>query len=238
MHISAILFDKDGTLFDFRSTWLPILTDVANQVAQGNTKTAGALIRAAGYDPETDRFVPDGPIAAGNSHDIATAWQTVLPTRDTQELQQLIDHISEVRGPAASVPVCDLSALLDQLSQLDVVAGLATSDSEAGARKTLDRFDITGRFRWISGYDSGTGTKPDPAVVHAFARHISTPSRTIAVVGDTLHDIMMGRNAGAAVTIAVLTGAVARGVITPYADQVIDSIAELPELLLRLRAAH
>ncbi len=236
MRISAILFDKDGTLFDFRSTWLPILTDVAETVAQGDPAIAETLIRAAGYDPLLDRFVSDGPIAAGNAGDISSAWHTVLPSRNSQELQQLIDDVSATRGPAASIPVCDLSALLDQLSELDVVVGLATSDSEAGARRTLDRFGITERFQWISGYDSGFGVKPDPAVVRAFAEHISRPAGEVMVVGDTLHDLAMGRDAGAAISVAVLTGAVPRSALAPAADRVIDSIAELPQLIFRLRA--
>ncbi|MFW5827454.1 MAG: HAD family hydrolase [Alkalispirochaeta sp.] len=236
MQISAVLFDKDGTLFDFRSTWLPILTDLAQTVAEGDPRITEALVRAAGYDPTTDRFVPDGPIAAGNAGDISSAWQTVLPSRNSRELQHLIDHVSATRGPAAAVPVCELSVLLDQLSALDLVVGLATSDSEAGARNTLDRFGITPRFQWISGYDSGIGVKPDPAVVHAFARHISIPPQQIVVVGDTLHDLAMGRDAGAAMTVAVLTGAVPRSVLAPRADTVADSIADIPGLVLRLRA--
>lgn len=237
MQISAVLFDKDGTLFDFRKTWMPILYELAATVARGNAETADALIRAAGYDPETDRFVPDGPIAAGNSSDISAAWQRVLPSRDHRELQRLIDHVSETRGPASSVPVCDLPALLRRLSDLNITMGLATSDSEAGARKTLARVGVSEHFSWISGYDTGVGVKPDPAVVHAFCRHISIPAREIAVVGDTLHDLKMGRDAGAATTIAVLTGAVPRDVLAPVSDTVLNSVAELPDLILRMRRA-
>ncbi|MEX2445329.1 MAG: HAD family hydrolase [Alkalispirochaeta sp.] len=238
MQISAILFDKDGTLFDFRRTWLPILKDVAKTVAHGDPNTARALILAAGYDPGADRFVPDGPIAAGNSRDISAAWKTVLPARDRHELQQLIDRVSETRGPASAVPVCDLTALLNELSELGIAVGLATSDSETGARKTLDRFRITDRFQWISGYDSGVGVKPDPAVVYAFGKHISQPPQEIAVVGDTLHDLTMGRDAGAAMTVAVLTGAVPRHVLTLTADEVLDSVAELPDLIRAVRRTH
>jgi phosphoglycolate phosphatase len=236
MHISAILFDKDGTLFDFRRTWLPIIREVATAVAQADADLVDTLIRAAGYDPDTDRFVPDGPIAAGNSRDISAAWSTVVPARNQRNLQTLIDTVSETQGPQSAVPVCDLPALLDELAEMGITTGLATSDSESGARKTLERFGITDRFQWISGYDSGCGIKPDPAVVHAYARHIERLPQEIAVVGDTLHDLHMGRDAGVAARIAVLTGAVPRHELAPAADVVLNSIVELPALLRRWAA--
>lgn len=233
MHISAILFDKDGTLFDFRRTWLPILRTVAAMAAQSDTDLANSLIRAAGYDPDTDRFIPDGPIAAGNSRDISAAWSAVLPSRDQRSLQTLINDASETQGPRSAVPVCDLPALLEELTDLRIIVGLATSDSESGARKTLDRFGITDRFQWISGYDSGYGIKPDPTVVRAFAQSITRLPQEIAVVGDTLHDLHMGRDAGVAARIAVCTGAVPRHELAPAADVVLNSIAELPAFLRR-----
>ena len=52
------------------------------------------------------------------------------------------------------------------------------------------------------------------------------PGRT-AVIGDSPADLRMGRAAGAACSIAVLTGVGDRATLEPLADLVLESIAEL-----------
>lgn len=229
--IHAVLFDKDGTLFDFRRTWLPVMERAALEVAGGDVVLADRLLKAAGYDSGTDLFLPDGPIAAGNARDIAVAWNALLSGWTLPALEAVVDRYSADEGPLLSVPVCDLSALLDRLERNNIVSGLVTSDSEEGARKTLERFGILRRFLWISGYDSGGAVKPDPEVVRTFARKAGVPVGTVAVVGDTLHDMRMGKDAGAGLVVAVLSGAVSSDVLEPLADVVIPGIGSLPELL-------
>ncbi len=233
--IAAILFDKDGTLFDFRKTWLPILLNGTREIAGGDEVLAKELVIAAGYDPDTDRFAADGPIAAGNPTDVASAWRTVLqrngkPAPSEQTFAGAMDRASRSRGVATSVPVTDLHALFARLENAGLVLGLATSDSEESARASLARERIDEFVHFVTGYDSGIGPKPDPVVVHAFARSANTNASSVLVAGDTWHDILMAREAGA-LSVAVLTGAVSHEELVPYADIVVDSIAELPELL-------
>ena len=233
--IGAILFDKDGTLFDFRKTWLPILLNGAGEIAGGDEMLAKELVIAAGYDPDTDRFTADGPIAAGNPTDVASAWRAVLlrngkPAPSEQTFAGAMDRASRSRGVATSVPVTDLRPLFSRLQSAGLVLGLATSDSEESARASLARERIDDLVHFVAGYDSGIGPKPDPEVVHAFARSANSDASAVLVAGDTWHDISMAREAGA-LSVAVLTGAVSREELVPYADIVVDSIADLPELL-------
>ena len=230
--IEAILFDKDGTLFDFRLTWIPIVRGFVLQLADGNPRIADQLLQAAGYDPALDRFQADGPLAAGNSADIAAVWHPLLRSQSTTaELQREFDCFSLAQGPANAVPVCDLEVLFDKLLQEGLLLGLATSDSEAGARAALQRFGVVQAFSWICGYDSGLGVKPDPAVVRNYAAAVGLQPAQVAVVGDTLHDLHMAQDSGAGLAIAVLTGAVERDILAPQADLVLDSIADLPAAL-------
>jgi len=231
-HIKAILFDKDGTLFDFRLTWIPIVHDFVLRLAGGSQHIADQLLQASGYDLALDRFQADGPLAAGNSADIAAAWRTLLRSQSsTAELQRQFDSFSIAQGPANSVPVCDLKVLFDKLLHKGLILGLATSDCEAAARAALQRFDVVPAFSWICGYDSGHGVKPDPAVVRNFAAAVGLQPAQVAVVGDTLHDLHMARDSAAGLAIAVLTGAVERDILAPQADLVLDSIADLPAAL-------
>ncbi len=229
--IRAILFDKDGTLYDFRKTWIPIVREAALHVAEGDTKLAGKLVIAAGYDGTAERFVPDGPIAAGNAGDIARAWVELVPARNIDELERTVNSYSATVGPRRSVPVGDLSRLFQALTAGNIQLGLATSDSEEGARLTLDVSGVRRYFRWIAGYDSGGAVKPDRAVVDEFSRAVGVEAGEIAVVGDTLHDMNMGRDAGVGLVVAVLTGAVEREILEPHADIVLPSILNLPEII-------
>jgi phosphoglycolate phosphatase len=73
-------------------------------------------------------------------------------------------------------------------------------------------------------------------MVLAFADHCGLAPDEVALVGDSLHDLEAARAAGA-VAIAVLTGRTglaARPELEPHADHVIESIADLPDLLDRL----
>jgi phosphoglycolate phosphatase len=56
----------------------------------------------------------------------------------------------------------------------------------------------------------------------------------VAVVGDNLHDLDMGRRAGAGLVVGVLTGNSERADLTAHADHVLESIVELEGVLDRL----
>ena len=62
----------------------------------------------------------------------------------------------------------------------------------------------------------------------AASRNVA-PDR-VALVGDTTHDLHAARAAGA-IAIAVLSGPVGRAALEPHADHVIDSVADLPDLV-------
>jgi phosphoglycolate phosphatase len=55
-------------------------------------------------------------------------------------------------------------------------------------------------------------------------------------VGDNLHDLEMGRAAGAGLVVGVLTGTSEHGDLAPFADRVLESIVELEALLDEIAA--
>ncbi len=88
------------------------------------------------------------------------------------------------------------------------------------------------RFPFRAGCDSGYGAKPDPGLVLAFAAATGVAPESIAVVGDSLHDLDMARRAGAGLRIGVLGGTSGAEILAPAAHYVIDGLARLPPLLL------
>lgn len=231
MSIRGILFDKDGTLIDFAATWLPVLRAAAEAAAGGDPELARRLLAVGGYDPATGQVRGGSALAAGNSEEIAELWRETGAPGDRAELTVLLDRIFVAEGAAAAAPVTDLPALFRRLRDRSLKLGVATSDSARAAAVTLERLGLRPLVDFVAGYDSGHGAKPSPDIVHGFCRAVGLGAGETAVVGDNSHDLEMGRAAGAGLVVGVLTGTGSEAELTPLADAVIGSIAELEELL-------
>lgn len=235
--IRAVLFDKDGTLFDFFGTWAPAYEIIAGELAEGDADLALRLLLAGGHDPRAGRIDPRSILAAGTNRQIAEIWAPMIGRDDVATLESRIDLFFRSHTATNSKPVTDLPALFTRLRRRGLKVGVATMDSHAAAEAALTAFGILDLVDFFTGYDSGHGMKPGPGMVRAFCRAVGVPEQATAVVGDTLHDIAMARAAGAGLAVGVLTGATSRDVLAEQADHVLASIAELEPLLARTGSA-
>jgi phosphoglycolate phosphatase len=231
--VRAVLFDKDGTLFDFYRTWGPVTEAAALVVAQGDPARAQIILTGSGKDPETGRYRPGSPIASGSNQEIAQLWADLLGRRDEAgEIYRQMESMFLERQQQGAVPVLDLPAFFRRLRGRGLKLGVATMDSELGALTSMDRYGARDCLDFICGFDTGHGVKPGGGMVKAFAREMGIPASDIAVVGDSPHDIEMARAGGAGRAIGVLTGVSPRDVLLDHgADLVIDSIADLEAVL-------
>jgi phosphoglycolate phosphatase len=221
--IDGVLFDKDGTLFDFRLSWGRWAAEFLARIAE-NPSHAARLGGAIGFDPVTRAFAPDSPVIAATAADIAAALVPHLPGTSVIDLAERIDDSAGQTEMSEAVP---LRPLLQGLRDRGLRLGVATNDSEAPARQHLARHGITDCFDFIAGYDSGHGAKPAPGMCLAFAKLLGLEPGRVAMVGDSLHDLQAGRAAGMR-TVAVLTGIAKRDVLQPMADVVLPDIGALP----------
>ncbi|MGF1610094.1 MAG: HAD family hydrolase [Kiloniellales bacterium] len=228
MAIEGILFDKDGTLLDYHETWMPVNRRAALAAAGGDEALAGDLLALAGYDHASSRVRSNSPLAAWSNDAIAALWAGRAPGWEEGALTRVIEDIFL---QASAAPVTDLAALFLRLKGRGLALGLATHDSAAGAEATVTRFGLGGLLDFVAGYDSGHGTKPGPGMVEGFCRATGLAPGAIAVVGDNLHDLEMGRAAGVALVVGVLTGTSHAADLAPLADRVLDDITQLEVLL-------
>jgi phosphoglycolate phosphatase len=229
--IDAILFDKDGTLFDFRISWGRWAAGFLAGLAR-DPGHAERLGRAIGFDAATLGFAPDSPVIAATAADIAAA---LVPHLDGFSVADLTDRIDATAGSAPMSEAVPLRPLLAALRGRGLRLGVATNDSEAPARQHLAAHGITDCFDFIAGYDSGHGAKPGPGMCLAFAAAFGLDPARVAMVGDSHHDLAAGRAAGMR-TVAVLTGIAGASDLAPLADVVLPDIGGLPGWLDQLSA--
>ncbi len=225
--IRGLVFDKDGTLFDFHATWSAWCGGLIATLAGGDPRQANALAAALEYDLQTARFAPTSPLIAGTMEILIDRVRSVLPTLDEGWLRAMV---METTATAAQVEVTPLVPLLDRLVGAGITLGLATNDSELPARAHLERAGVLGHFAFIAGYDSGHGAKPEAGQLAAFCAATGLPATACAMIGDSTHDLDSGRAAGMA-TVAVLTGLATRADLAPHADVVLNDISGLPAWL-------
>lgn len=230
--VRAVLFDKDGTLFDFYATWGPVTEAAALAVAGGNAEKASFLMHNSGKDPVTGRYVPGSPIASGSNREIAELWATLIGREDREVVYTQMHQLFLAHQSHSAMPVTDLDALFALLRGRGFALGIATMDSEESARASMARLGVHGSLDFICGFDTGHGVKPGGGMVEAFARHVNLRPQTVAVVGDSPHDMEMARAGGAGRIIGVLTGVSSREILLSHgADTVIDSIVDLDDVI-------
>lgn len=228
--LAAVIFDKDGTLFDFRLSWggwTKALIAALEPYARAD------LAPVLGFDPVEVAFAPDSPVIAQTMYEIADLIHPHLEGMSLKSLHELMDSLG---AAAPMVPAVPLRDVLGALKARGLVLGLATNDTEIPARAHLNGAGVLDLFDFIAGCDSGYGGKPAPGQLLAFAAQSGLEPGRIAMVGDSLHDLDAARRAGMK-AVGVLTGPALRHTLTPHADVVLGTIAELAHWIDGINAA-
>ncbi len=225
--IRALIFDKDGTLFDFHATWSLWCDGLIRDLCGPDPDRLATLADRLAFDLDDRRFEATSPMIAGTMEVIVEAIREALPDIEEAPLRA---QILSSTAATHQIAVAPLAPLLDRLIDAGLTLGLATNDAEAPARAHLERAGVLDRFAFVAGYDSGHGAKPAPGQLAAFCALTGIPAAACAMVGDSTHDLDSARAAGMT-AVAVLTGLATRADLEPHADVVLDDISALPDWL-------
>jgi phosphoglycolate phosphatase len=224
--VEAVIFDKDGTLFDFASTWEAWALAFLRRLARDEAH-ARAMAGAVGFDYDAQHFHADSIVIAGMPSEVAEVLAVHLPDR---EHAAIVDMLNEEAGKAPQAEAVPLAPLLGRLRSAGLKLGVATNDAEVPALEHLKSAGVTGFFDFIAGFDSGFGGKPAPGQLLAFCKAVGVAPEAAVMVGDSTHDLRAGRAAGMR-TVAVLTGMAGEADLRPLADVVLPDIGHLPDWL-------
>lgn len=195
--MKLLLFDIDGTI---------LLTDGAGTRAANRAfeKIHGLGDAMKGIDPagKTDPLILREMYGNGLSRDYTDEEAGELYREYVIFLEEEVENCRIEIMPG-------IPELLESLSsRKDVMLGLATGNIERGARIKLRRAGLDRHFR-VGGFGSDSGSREAlirVAIERAKGRlQDSEDFAKVYVIGDTPHDIIHGRAAGAA-TVAVATG--------------------------------
>lgn len=227
LRIDGIVFDKDGTLFDFAATWEAWAKAFLDRVSDGAVDRATQLGQLVGFNYENQSFAPDSVVIAGTPEEAARA---LLPGLPGMELGTLIGILNEEAARAPQAEAVPLRPFLSTLRDAGLRLGVATNDAEVPALAHLNAAGVAGYFDFVAGFDSGHGGKPAPGQLLAFLEATGMAPEHAVMVGDSTHDLLAGRAAGMR-TIGVLTGLANAADLEVLADVILPDIGHIPAWL-------
>src|SRR3990167_6285844 len=187
----TVIFDLDGTLVD---------------TPKGIVKTFLAVLKEMGYDavnPDAVRETIGMPLEKAFGDLLGMAASSPLVTQAIKQYQALFKEI--VLPNAKSLVFEDVDIGLQSLRERGISLAIATSKIYASAESLLKAAGLMDYFDIVLGADQVKNRKPDPEMGLMIMSHLkSVPEETI-MVGDTTHDLLMGKEAGMK-TIAVTYG--------------------------------
>ena len=233
--IRGILFDKDGTLLDFNSMWIPIAIGLTREVIKeleiSSIKDINSkLLNSIGV---THGIInPSGVLSVGTVEDIKVCFASTLvkekvSSNKIEHLEILVaDNMKRLIKENAYLikPIGDLPKLFDRLKKKNIILGLATSDTFESAKFCLKQLGVFDYFSFIGGDDGILKSKPHPDLLNEFCFICGLEPEEIAVVGDTPVDLELARNGRAGMAIAVLSGTNKEADFPKKADIIIPSV--------------
>lgn len=235
--IDAVVFDKDGTLIDFDHVWgrrTHQAVDTLMAHLGENSSLREALFTSWGYDPTTRRTIADGPLAVASTAKLYTIAAAVL-YQHGYGWERSERYIREIFAPVMLAPLTaelirplgNVAGLFQELRQAGVGIAVATADDRAATEATLDILGVRDLVGLLICGDDDLPNKPDPEGMRRAAVHFNTTTQQMMMVGDTVSDMLFGRNAQAACCAAIAAGAGDHSALRQHADLLIQTVDEI-----------
>jgi HAD superfamily hydrolase (TIGR01549 family) len=231
MEIKGILFDKDGTLLEFDSTWRPIANQVVEEVAKNyNFNDKVALAESIGlYEKSID---PNGSLSSGTNKDVALDMLSVLQSnnvdcKDAEHIKWSTQIFNKVAASLPFYPVDGVIETIKTLKEKGYYIGLSTADSVENAKLFLEKTGLNLYFDYIGADDGIINPKPAPDYMDNFCKQYNLKPSEVVVVGDTMADMNFGINSGAGLIVGVLSGTGTISLLGDSANIIIKSVKDL-----------
>jgi phosphoglycolate phosphatase len=230
-----VIFDKDGTLVDLTQVLFGLARARRLTVEEhGGRKVADLWEKVMGVDLTHDKMDYAGPLATAPRQQevlIAAACFYVkgYPWEEARNhAQKAYNEADErMKPPFGAVLLPGVEATLKQMRAQGLKLAIASTDTHKRIASSFEALGIAMLFDAFIGDDDVVNWKPAPdMIVEAMRRTSCTPEQTV-MVGDSMSDMRMGKNARVKACIGVLTGSTKMEKLEQFAEVVVSSVAEL-----------
>jgi phosphoglycolate phosphatase len=209
-----IVFDWDGTLMDSAGLIVASVQAAARDLGLAPPTDARARhIIGLGLIDALRHALPE--LAPSRYEDLAERYRHHFLSRDHELL--LFDGVE---------------TLVEELARAEYRLAVATGKSRGGLDRALDGSGLRAHFHATRCADE-CHSKPHPQMLEELMDELGVTADTTLMIGDTTHDLLMARNAGAA-ALAVAYGAHPRDQLE--AEAPLGCVGSIEELAAWLRA--
>ncbi len=208
-NIQAIVFDKDGTLEDSEA-YLRNLGQKRSRLIDAQIPGIGdPLLMAFGINGDT--LDPTGLLAVGSRRETEIAAAAYIAETGRGWLESLaiarraFEEADHFVGTAPSPLFVGSLEVLKYLSEAGLKLGILSAASTERVRAFVDRHQLGNYVQLQMGVDRGP-SKPDPALFLQACQTLRVEPSVTLMVGDSVGDIEMARQAGAAGCIGICWG--------------------------------
>jgi phosphoglycolate phosphatase len=232
--VKAVGFDKDGTLFDSVKFWSYI-----DQIR------ISSFLEIAGTDAvedweQTMGFVQPNTVDHNGVQAVASLKEEIIlvagllykrkkwPWFECKEKSaDIFQHADKVMQLEKAFQryegVPDVFYLLNQ-HQIQV--GILTSDSFSRTERLMMMLGVKDLMKFIITPELVTHGKPHPEMVHNACSMLEISTSEFMVVGDSVVDMLMAKEAGS-IAVGLVTYEGSEAVLSQYADILIHSITDI-----------
>ncbi len=221
--IEAVLFDLDGTLLD-----------TAGDIALALNRA----IAEYGWQPVAESEART-MIGRGGPMLIERAAQLQHRALDAATHAAILDRFFYHYGAlqendeCAAQPFAGAAEGLQRVHEAGLRTGVVTNKQQRFAIGLAKRLGLNAWIDVVVGGDSCPRRKPDPMPVLFACESLKVAPANTLMVGDSINDVQAARGAGVAIVCVPYGYNEGMDPRTLPCDQLIESIAELPALLLR-----
>jgi phosphoglycolate phosphatase len=246
LHGELLVFDKDGVLLDFGHRWVTVTRARARELA---ARAPGILSVASaeqllGLEPDGG-VAAGGLLASGSRLESTTAmavlllqagWAWPLARELATEAFDSVDRHLDFAATSRMLP--GVHSAIATLYGLGWKCAMATTDQTPDALRFLQLTGLDAFFCSVVGVDRVRAGKPAPEMFTLACREAGCEPARAIMVGDLDVDLEMGRRAGSAGTIGVLSGVGDAKLLKPLADFLLPDLGALAALASRATDRH